>query len=357
MKIACVAYLHGFGGAERQIIFLANQLASRHHEVHLIVLSEDKRCYDIDPKVIIHSTIQREKGKGFIKILNRRKVLISILQELKCNAVINFNFQSAYFLTLFNNQKLGKIIYAERSDPGDKEYTGILGLIRSFVLHRIDGYVFQSEGARDFFKDKYVNDHCAVIPNACFQKYNTIHSGKREKRIVTVGRLSPQKNQQLLINAFSFISPKFPDYYLEIYGDGELKEELEKLTCSLNLSNKVLFKGTVSNVSEKIKDASVFVLSSDYEGIPNALIEAMAQSLPCISTDCKPGGARTLIESGYNGLITPLGNANELAKSIEYLLSNPDEAEKMAQNAGLIVDRLSPQRIYDKWESFITSLV
>ena len=357
MKIACIAYLHGFGGAERQITTLANQLVKKNNEVHLIIIAEDKRFYEIDSRIHIHSLLEAEKGHTIFRILNRRKLLLRKLKDLKCDVIINFNLQSAYLLALSNKKGIGKILYSERTNPGDQKYKGFLGLLRWMSKHRIDAYVFQTKGAQEYFNDTYIIKNSTVIPNACFYKKDSSYAYKREKRIVSVGRLSEQKNQKILIEAFSILSKKHPDYILELYGEGELQSKLEHLSKKLGIENKVVFKGTTSDIRTSISNASLFVLSSNYEGIPNALIEAMASGLPCISTDCKPGGARALITSGYDGLITPIEEVASLASAMEYMINNPKESERMALNATKIVDRLAPEKIYDMWERYLENIV
>lgn len=116
------------------------------------------------------------------------------------------------------------------------------------------------------------------------------------KKIVTVGRLTVQKNQKLLIESFSEVLKKYPNIILEIYGDGEKREELKYIIKTLGVSNNVIFKGNILNVHEAIADAGLFVLSSDYEGLSNALMEAMMMGLPCISTTC--AGSDELISDG-----------------------------------------------------------
>lgn len=356
MKIACIGYLHGFGGAERQLITLANQMADRKHEVHMVLLSDDRICYEISPKIRIHSLLYAEKGNYFCRILRRRNALINKLKELECDIIVNFNFQSAYLLAFSPRKGLGKIIYSERGDPGDKEYKGLMGLVRRLALPRIDGFVFQSEGARNYFNSKHVKKCSTIIPNACFNSYEP-YNGIRRKTIVNVGRLSEQKNQTLLLKAFALIADKFPDYNLEIFGEGELKALLYELISILNLNNRVFLRGSSKKIDEKIRDSSLFVLSSDYEGIPNALIEAMSLGLPCISTDCKPGGARMLITNRHDGIITPLRNESALANAIDYMLSNRQRSEEMGRNAMEISRRLSPVAIYDKWEAYFNSFL
>lgn len=359
MKIACIAYLHGFGGAERQIINLANQMSRRSHQVHLVMVADDKKVYDIDDNVIVHSLVNAdiESGNAASRIFKRRKGIISLLEELNCDIIVNFNFQSAYLLAFSNKKSLGKILYSERGDPGDKEYNGMMAVIRRLALPRIDSFVFQSEGARNYFMDSHVMVNSAVIPNACFLPKAMPYDGEREDRIVNVGRLSSQKNQKLLIEAFSKIAPKYPNLLLELYGDGELLDELRQAADDLGVGTKVHFIGACKDICNKIKSARLFVLSSDYEGIPNALIEAMSVGLPCISTDCRPGGARTLIKQNENGIIVPIGDVQSLASAIDNVLSNTKLADKLSYNAVAIADELSPNVIYDKWESFLLDCI
>lgn len=359
MKIACIAYLHGYGGAERQIINLANQMSNRNHEVHLIMIADNKIRYEIEDRVQIHSLVNHdiESGNIFSKLFKRRKHLIKLLQELNCDINVNFNFQSAYLLAFSNQRNIGKILYSERGDPGDKEYKGIMGMVRKFSMPLIDSFVFQSEGARNYFKKRHVFDNSIVIPNACFLPKSKPYEGIRENCIVNVGRLSEQKNQRLLIEAFSLISPKYPDLILKLYGDGVLLGDLKQKASNLGVSSKVHFMGTCKDICNKIRSAKMFVLSSDYEGIPNALIEAMSVGLPCVSTDCRPGGARSLIRQNENGIIVPVGDAEGLASAIDNVLTNPILAAKLSSNAISITDELSPKQIYDKWEMFIYEVV
>src|SRR5690606_37218842 len=148
-----------------------------------------------------------------------------------------------------------------------------------------------------------------------------------------VGRLHEQKNQQLLVNAFAKISNEYPDYKLEIFGEGELRDLLEEQISKLNLEGKVILRGTTNTLFDEIIDASLFVLSSDFEGMPNALMEAMSLGLPCISTDCKPGGAKELIENKVNGLLSNRLSEKNLYECIKYMLENPTKAEMMGIEA------------------------
>ena len=227
MKIVCVGYLHGAGGAERQIIMLANAMAERNNDVHLIALAAFESKYKIDSNIKIHDLSYIEDKKGN-KILNRYKALKAELELINPDISVHYWMQSAYFCAMMSKSVIGNVIYSERGDPGDKEYKGILGLIRKLAFTRIDGFVFQSCGARDYFEDK-IKEKSIVIQNSVFLPENKyIEPCKsREKKIVNVGRLHPQKNQKVLIDAFAEVCDKYDDYILEIYGDGPLKKDLQ----------------------------------------------------------------------------------------------------------------------------------
>lgn len=149
MKIATIGYLHGSGGAERQIILLSNELSQRGHEVHLVVLNENKAPYQISSSVIVHD-LTTEEGIGKFRLVRRFLALRKTLKLVKPDITINYNLQGAYFSLLIGRNFCGKILYSERGDPYDSEYSGILGMIRDFTCKHIDAFVFQSEGARNF---------------------------------------------------------------------------------------------------------------------------------------------------------------------------------------------------------------
>lgn len=355
MKLLFLSFLHGFGGAERQNVMLANALVDRGHDVTLVSMSVNNTFYDIDSR--INYIYLPDRSKGILNLLSRYHDIKSLIKTIKPDLTVNFWFQPAYMTAMMSKRLTGKVIYSERGDPGDNEYSGILGMIRKVVLPRIDGFVFQSKGAQDFFENN-VKKRSVVIPNPVFihaDDFPTITT--RRKSIVTVGRLHPQKNQMLLINAFARIVDTFSDYKLGIYGDGDLKDELQSRIDSLEISDKAILKGTSKKIHNLIYDAALFVLSSDYEGIPNTLLEAMALGIPCISTDCRPGGARELIHSGNDGLIVPINDETALANAIKDLLSDEEKASEMGIKAKKTAQRFDPISIYSQWERFFVKIL
>ncbi len=354
MRIAFLAYLEGYGGAEKQMVMLANEMANRGHDVYMITIGVNNNCYSLN-KSVEYVYIPDSHGTS-LRHITRYHDIKKTLKRIVPDITINFWYQSAYLTAGMSKRITGKVVYSERGDPGDKEYNGLLGLIRTITLPRIDGFVFQSRGAQKYFT-KSVQNRSIVIPNPVFIKQTDYpRAEKRRNVIVTIGRLHPQKNHKLLIDSFALIADQIPAFKLEIWGDGELKDELQRQIDLYGLADRIYLKGTSKKIHELIYDASLFVLSSDYEGLPNTLLEAMSLGIPCISTDCRPGGAREIIDNGENGLITPIGDKEKLGEAMKELINNRDKALLMASKAEAAMERYKPGAIYDKWEDFFVQL-
>ncbi len=355
MKILFIGYLHGFGGAEKQMILLANEMANRNHDVNFISLYKNNECYGIDER--IKRKFIKDRGFSIFKILNRYIELRSEIKKIKPDLIINFWFQSAYFTALMPKKYTGKIIYSERGDPGDKEYNGMLGFIRKIIFPKIDGFIFQTTGARSYFGKKIINKGI-IIPNpVSVENISVVDFKDRKDKIVCVGRLHEQKNLSLIIKAFNDIKNKYKSYTLHIYGDGELKEELDDLIENLNAKNQIFLEGAKKDVLNYIKDAKLFVLSSNYEGMPNALLEAMSIGIPCITTNWSPGGAYDILSDKNNGLIVPKNDKKELSKAIAYMLDNTDFSRKCSIQTIKEKEKYSAQKIYDKWEIYFKEII
>ena len=172
-----------------------------------------------------------------------------------------------------------------------------------------------------------------------------------------MGRLEPQKNHRLLIESFALITEKNNEYKLIIYGEGSLRDELVELTRQLNIEEKVSFPGYCSDTAEILSTAKIFVLSSDFEGMPNALAEAMSMGISCVATDCGGGGAKQLIDDGVNGILVPCGDKVALAQALETLIIDEDFAYQIGLAAREIRNTLSAHAIYNVWENLLYDLV
>lgn len=355
-KIVFIGFLPGFGGAEKSMIMVANGLVELGNEVFIISMKENNVVYDIDYR-ITYIFIPDQQLLKLNLLMNRYLDLRKVLVQIKPDIVISFWLQPAIFASLISKNIKFKTIYSERTDPTAKQYSGFSGFLKTVFFKFFDGFVFQTEGAKNCFS-KAIQSKGTVINNPVYINYDDYEFPKvRRKVIVNVGRLHEQKNQKLLINSFAKITNLFPEYTLEIYGEGSLKGDLEEQIKELKLCNMVQLKGTTNKLYDEIVTASLFVLSSDYEGMPNALMEAMALGIPCISTDCKPGGARELIDNGKNGFIVARGSDDELAKYMRFILHEPQKSEIIGYNSKQICNTHSKERIFMMWEEYITQVI
>ena len=166
-----------------------------------------------------------------------------------------------------------------------------------------------------------------------------------------------QKNHRLLLEAFLRIHDEIPDYKLIIYGEGPERAHLESFIEENNMESYVQLPGSTQDIIEKIKRSCLFVLPSDFEGMPNALMEAMSVGLPCISTDCPCGGPAALINSGINGILIPLGDTEELVKQIRIVTKDHGYAKKLGNNAFQINETHSIDTIGRQWADYISSII
>jgi glycosyltransferase involved in cell wall biosynthesis len=355
----------GKGGAERVVSVLSDYFANDGYEVVIATLWQDKQEYPLPEKVRrIHvglSKSQETKGRLY-KNLARFTNLRNAIKNEKPDIVISFcasaNFRCALsmagmdiplLVSVRNDPKRDYIPYKRKTD---------------MMMKKASGCVFQTDGAKECFSP-YFQEKSRVIFNPIDARFIDAAKDNKEnitrsKRIVTVGRITQQKNQMLLVKAFEKIHNKFPEYVLEIYGesnDGKIKEEIIDFCKSTNIYNSVKFMGVSSTIYKDIKDAALFVLSSDYEGMPNALAEAMALGLPVIATDCPCYGAAALIEQEKSGMLVPVGDVDALAAAMERLLNDGEFAKKLGNKAENIVEILNPDKIYLEWKQYVTDII
>jgi glycosyltransferase involved in cell wall biosynthesis len=354
-KIVFIGFFPGFGGAEKSLITTANQLSKSGYNVSIIAIRHNNFVYNIETSINIYF-IEDKSNVKFFTISWRLINLFKLLKKIKPHFVISFWLQPAIISLLIKPFIGFKAIYSERGDPSDKEYKGLLGFFRDISFRMLDSIVFQTYAAQNLFNHKIKEKSIVIYNPITLNKIYISSQLRKEKRIVNVGRLHPQKNQKLLIEAFSLVTKSFPEYILEIYGDGELKNELLKFIKFLRISDKVFIYEPCSDIHSKIVNSSIFVLSSDYEGMPNALLEAMSLGMPCISTDWRPGAIHEFIKHGFNGLIVKANDAVELAEAIKFALLNPNNMKLISDNSKNIINLYNLERYTNDWNYFLNKL-
>lgn len=352
MNILFVVPSMGFGGAEKVITILANHWVAKGNAVSIYITGSKEECsYSLDEGVRLDYFLRENKYSPLSLIRAIRKKAL----ETKPDCVICFaNDVCAYTCISLLGIAI-PVYYSERNDPKRNYRTWKEKLFRQVVIRLAKGYVFQTEEARRWYGNRVQEKSCIILNPIEVGQLPYHNPACERKEIVSVGRLEAQKNQELLIKAFASIEKDFPEYVLTIYGEGHLRGKLEDLIQRLQLSGRVFLPGTEKEVHNKIKDASLFVLSSDYEGLPNALIEALAIGIPCISTDCSPGGARMLINDGVNGIIVPCGNQAKLAEAMKECLRSGEKRYSLGLHAHEIRKSVEIDKISNEWLSFLCS--
>lgn len=341
------------GGAERMCCNLANFLASHGHEVCVLTMSEAENTYNLSPKVKQISLINNYEKKNILFDNYKRFIRLGRYMKHSTNDCYLVMLPITIILMLLHrNATQSPIIASERNNP--KSYNGIVRFLLRKLAKRADAWVFQTESARDWYEG--IIKESTVIPNAINQEFiRPTYTGIRNNEIVAVGRLDRQKNYPLLIEAFKELHQIKPEVILKIFGKGPEEKTLKEKVQSLGLSDSITFMGYVSNIYEQIEKSRLFVMTSDYEGMPNSLMEAMSLGLPCISTDCPSGGPRYLIQDKINGLLINVGNKKALVDAMLKILNDLDFSKRLSINATKIQERLNPNKIYSSWKHFIES--
>lgn len=348
----------GFGGAEKMLTYVANQLCLRGHSVGIINLNSVPG-YLNQHKQILNNQI--EVFNVFNKTSGIKRYGDDLIDSLKYakkfapDVIIGFAERPNLLAKLISDIIKKPSIMSERGDPNRTNgRRGISNKIVAYVIDQSDGGVFQTDGAQKFFGEK-LQKKSIIIPNPIFIdsefEYKAIES---KKIVVSVGRLdNEQKRYDIMLKAFKEFYKKHSEYSLYIYGDGSDKDQIEKMIDELNLNECVALKGVSNNPVRDITGTGMFLITSDYEGISNSLLEAMAVGLPCVSTDHTPGGARLLIQDHENGLLAPIGDYMKIADCMCEFAENPLLADRCGKNAKNVQIRFEPKRIIDMWEDYI----
>ena len=289
---------------------------------------------------------QQSKPKG--SLIRRIKGLRRFLKAHKDATIVALSLPADCFAAILSLFIPNKVVISERNDPRQYPAEKWYRALRNFCFRLPDVCVFQTNEAKAYFSPK-VQKKGVVIPNPINPELPDIVSGQRKKNVIALGRLKPQKNFHMLIRAFALFSKDFPDYVLDIYGEGYLQSELEALAAECQVADKVFIHGFSTQVFPLLAEAGMFVSSSDYEGISNAMLEALAIGTPTVCTDCPVGGAREMIQDGENGLLVPVGDAQALYRAMSRVAADEAFAARLSENGRKIRELYPVHVIAEKW--------
>lgn len=384
------------GGAERVISLLSGALVKKEYMVNLIVTHQKKadaylRDIDESIKVIfleekipelsekklgaeirmlyarflgkVSKVVKgRESDRALIQKYYARnyKKIIWLKEYFKMHntsTVIAFLYDSI-FLTLLSTTNSNKVIISERGDPQQSIGSKTTMAFLHSAFSKADNIVFQSPDVQKWYFDN-MQVEGQVIFNPVKPDLPERFEGVRKKKIVNFCRISEQKNLELLVNAFGRLQKEYREYELYIYGDAVgngaegYVEKINIIIDSLGLTDVVHILPGRSDIHSVIRDYAMFVSSSDFEGMSNSMIEAMAIGLPVVCTDCPAGGARAVINDHENGLLVPVRDVEKLYLATKEVVENPELAEKLSKNGSEIRNELAVGNIIEKWKEII----
>lgn len=353
-KITFVIGSLKYSGAEKVLLMLLNEFAKREMDVNVLLTGTDVVPEELNPKIPWDNVLVT--GNSITRPMKRILKLRKKLKQASPNLVVAFGNINAFDVIPATFFTQIPVITCERNDPKADPKSKIQRLRRWFTYNFSEGFIFQTKEIRQFFP-KRIQNRSAIIPNPIvIGEFDTV-LGEKNKEIVSVGRLdNNQKNQLLLINTFADLSKEFPDYKLIIYGEGDDRKLYESEIKKLNMESLIFLPGRVSNPIQYIKNSEIFVLTSNYEGMPNALIEAMSIGLPCVSTDCSGGGAKSIIKNNLNGILVEKDNKEALTSAIRSLLKDKEHAISMGKNAMKVRQDLSLDNIVKMWIDYIENV-
>lgn len=349
MKLTFVTSTLHAGGAERVISLLANSFCQKGYEVEIVCINKHLVFYPIDEKVKVWFAEDEVKSPSILKKVlwlrnhiknDRPDVVIAFMLEVYCVTLASLIGVSV------------PVISSERIDP--HFFGRAKGLLRWLLLRRTTHLVVQTVRIKDFYSAK-LQSRTTIIPNPVTDKVFSLTPTLKQKRIIAVGRLAYQKNYPMMFRAFAKVHHDFPDWQLVVYGNGPQKEEIRGVIERLGMEGHIILAGKSDHVVEEMNKSSLFVMSSDYEGMSNALLEAVCVGLPVISTDVS--GAKDLITEGVNGYIVPVGNERALTLALSSMLSSPEKMDEMGRQSKALAPRFREEQIVGQWEELIKKVV
>lgn len=360
MNLALVISSLGGGGAERVMSLLANAWVERGDRITLITLAPDSRdTYPLDPRVQRvaldvagnSANVLAALAHNFVRIRALRRAIVACRPD----AVISFIAESNVRVLIAAAGLGVPVIVSERTFLNGHHMRGIWRRLRRWSYPYAAAIVAQTRRCADDL-ESLVRRRVEVIANPV--SLDPPSPGEPPpgegggRTLLAVGRLAPEKGFDLLIDAFAEIAGQHRDWRLLILGEGPLRDELAQAVRGHGLGGRIAMPGFNPRIREAMRRADLFVLSSRYEGFPNALLEAMTEGCACVSFDCD-AGPRELIEHLANGWLVPARDVHALAAALDTLMRDAGLRERLGLRARDIRHAYSLASILDQWNTLV----
>lgn len=340
----------GKGGAERVVTNLANQLCIDGYTVKIYTILSDEEKYKLlDGVEHIHLGVNC--SNKILRMILRFSRLRKLIKNDTAETIIAFDRYYGICSSIGTGKR---VVGSERNDPySNMPKYSLQKYFRDWLYGKVDFMVFQTQYAKEYFNEK-IQEHSTIIPNPVSTDFlPQPFDGNRTKEIVTACRLTEQKNLPMMIQAFLQFDKKHPGYKLVIYGEGNLKNKIQDMINQHNVSEKIVLAGYAENLPYKIYNAAMYVSSSNYEGISNSMLEALAMGLPTVCTDCPAGGAAMVIKDGVNGKLVPVKDVEAMAEAMCSIIEDEDKTREMSATAVQVRENYSISKIIKRWEEVI----
>ena len=353
------------GGAERVVSSLANQLAEEGEEVYIATEWQEDNEFAIDERITrVHVGLREsDQNKGRVaKYYLRVKYLREFVKAVKPDVLISFARKANYRAIMAARGTNVPVMISIRNDPVYGYSDTVNKLQIKALFPRAAGCVFQTKDQKAFFAP-LLQDNSRIILNPINPKYlnvKPVAESDKEKSVVHHARLVDFKNQQMLLRAFLRVHETHPDYVLRIYGDDSgdgTKEILEGIIRDNHAEDCIFLMGPSDNLENELSKGMVYAFTSDHEGLPNSLLEAMALGLPCVATDCPCGGPATVMEHMKSGYLIPIKNEDALVEGLNTLINDRELALSLGREAAKISEIANPESISKQWKDYINEVI
>lgn len=371
----CIRGLSNSGGMERIITQKMNYL-SQNYNYNIYVITTDQ--HDKEKYFYLNEKIKHiDLGINYLDDINKnffKRILIyiqkqkkhekklkNIINEIKPEILISLGDEDRNFIYKFKNKNI-KIVREHHFNKNyllQNETRNFIYKLKAYYMYFKDIYLVNKYDEfivlTEEDKEKWHNKKIKSIPNF-INNIPEKSSNYENKKIISVGRLEYQKGYDILINVWNIISKKYPNWILEIYGEGIERESLQNKINKLGLEKSFILKGTVKNIQDKYLESSIYIMSSRFEGMPMVLLESMAYGLPVVSFDC-PCGPKDIIKDNEDGFLVKFGNIEQMAEKIEKLILDEEKRKFFGKNARKNIQRYSQDKIMNQWKELFESLL